>query len=692
MPSKTYRCILIAACVLAAPSVAGAQPLFGPTADDLTGNYDPTGMPTTEGHGIAIDSTRGGEIPSDEPSIDELELTYFESRLGSPPPDFIGLDGQYEDTDRAHPTPFESDGSIRDIDDWSFDPGAITDLPFDLDTVEYPELLEFLEFYNTEGRNRITRWLARSGQYDTLIRQEAQRQSAPEDLIWIAAIESGFTNESRSGAGAVGMWQFMSRSARSRGMRVDTEIDERRDPELATRFAIDYLLYQYERFGTWPLTFAAYNAGSGHVRGEIAEHGCTLFWAMDDYGALYSDARRYALRAMSLAIIARNREVFGFEGVVPDDEIVWDTVEVEGGARITRLARAADLSEDEFRSLNPSLIGSAVPDDIESFAIRVPVGATDRFVDNWDDPDLTNTEPITLRFGESVADLAARVGLPERVIRRANGYSSRDVVAYGTELLVPLDDRETPEPPSPITLVVPAQAFDYPDRQHVFYQVHAADTLNQISEHFGVSTAELSVWNDIDPSATLWSSQTLQLFLPADFDLSDSNVLTDQTVTAVRLGSAEWEAAQHVVEEAQESRSRRRTYTVQSGDSVGRIARRFDVSVSGHHAMERPRRRRDDHHRTRARRRPLGRGVRRVPRNSARHNAKTSCSDRSFRRRRLELQDACRYPGDGHAFNVFLTGHGLIMVFFMIMPSLFGGFGNWFVPLMIGAPDMAFPG
>jgi membrane-bound lytic murein transglycosylase D len=533
----------------------------------------------------------------------DLERRFLADRLPGPLPEFVGTDGYYEDVfdegEGAIPAPGMSmamaDDSLDEVmppaetlvmtmPELSFDPALVTRLPFDLQTVDHALLLEFLEFYNTEGRTRAARWFARAGRYRALIEEVADELGAPRELVWIAAIESSFTPTARSHAGAVGMWQFMSVTAREYGMRIDRYVDERRDPVLATRHALQHLLDLHRTFRSWPLALAAYNAGGGHVRSEVREHNVTNFWNMDAYGCIYDASRRYALRAMALAVIDMNREAFGFEGLQDEQPWLFDTVTVPGNVRLSLLADAADLTIAELREYNPSLLLNTTPSGDE-FTLLLPDGSTAQFVDDYDDLSRRygqeHTEAVVF-FGETVADVAAAFDVPQRVVRQVNGLDGDDEPEYGATILIPGAGRERIAPEAPgdaEVLVLPPTRYEVPGTQRVFYDVNTRDTLAQIAGHFQVDLYDLAAWNDVDPNAAIFSGQTLQIFVLPDFDLSQSIVRLEASVVPLHLNSAEYVAHFENDEEPAPAPVRTRRYTVRRGDTVSAIARSHGLTT-----------------------------------------------------------------------------------------------------------------
>lgn len=484
---------------------------------------------------------------------------------------------------------YQSIGDAEELSPW-FD-NASLDYPFGLSSLRgMREVERFVAFYSQDGRGRIHSYFSRAGRYQDMILEELERQDAPRDLLWVVALESNFDPTARSRVGAAGLWQFMPRTAVARGMTIGGGVDERLDPEIATREGIRYLHYQLERFGSWPLALAAYNAGSGHVRGQIRAHGVTELDAMERYGAVYQGARSYAAKIIAVALIDRNREHFGFEAVMPDEPWSYDTVRMEEAVRLSLIADAAGVGVDEVMALNPALTGRAIPRG--GWDVRLPEGSFETFVRSYDRvAERWGKEhtSVVLRFGETPAMIAERFDIPERVLRAVNGFDSSEKVPYGAELVVPESSRRSRGAPSAPaasreepTVIVPPHTFDYRDRARLFYEVHDRDTLQEIADFFEVSVYELAAWNELDARSTIWRGMTLQIFVDAEFDASTAIVLAEEECNVVVMGSPEWVAwreAEAASERATSARARRR-HTVRAGDTVLGIANRYGVDAS----------------------------------------------------------------------------------------------------------------
>ena len=230
--------------------------------------------------------------------------------------------------------------------------------------------------YLTTKRPAFERFLAREGLYSGMIRQKLRERGMPEDLLYMVLVESGFYARARSRVSAIGLWQFMGPTAREYGLRIDEYVDERRDPIRATDAALDYLGKLYERFGSWYLAAAAYNAGPSRVARALRRHDGSgsdegeLYWeVLDD---LPIETREYVPKILAAILLARDAERYGFH-VVRADPYRFDRVWVPGGTSLRTVARALDLPVSLVRDLNPHLILGMTPLST-SYGVRVPPG------------------------------------------------------------------------------------------------------------------------------------------------------------------------------------------------------------------------------------------------------------------------------------------------------------------------------
>ena len=234
-----------------------------------------------------------------------------------------------------------------------------------------------MEEFQTTRRPEFQALLDQSGVFEDLIRTKLRERSMPEELLYLAMIESGLFPLAESHVSAVGLWQFMDPTARELGLRVDDYVDERRDPVRATEAALDYLYWLRARYGSWYLAVAAYNAGPSRIERILALHaeGRTgseeIYWEVLRH--LPRETREYVPRLVATALLAGDAAAHGFEpSAAPAYE--YDLVFVPGETKLSAVAGSLAVQTDVLMDLNPHLIRGVTPPS-EMWALRVPRGA-----------------------------------------------------------------------------------------------------------------------------------------------------------------------------------------------------------------------------------------------------------------------------------------------------------------------------
>jgi len=242
----------------------------------------------------------------------------------------------------------------------------------------------FVRYFQTSGRPYFKKWLTRMGGYRAIIKDILRKEGVPEDLFYVALIESGLNPRARSGRSAVGMWQFIRATGRRYGLRVDWWIDERMDPEKATIAASKYMKQLYGRFGSWQLAMAGYNAGEGRIARAIKRYKTNDFWKLARHRhPLKRETRQYVPKYMAAVLIARDPEHYGFKGLVYDKEVAYEKVDIPQATDIKVIANAADISVKELKRLNPELIRWFTPPDYSAYQIKLPPDRVDIFKKNF---------------------------------------------------------------------------------------------------------------------------------------------------------------------------------------------------------------------------------------------------------------------------------------------------------------------
>ena len=449
-----------------------------------------------------------------------------------------------------------------------------------------PQVIRFLEFFkdDSKGRAIMSAWLRKMGRYRAIIERKLDEQGLPRDLIYLAMVESGFDPGATSLKSAGGVWQFIPGAARAYGLEVSHWVDARRDPERAAEAAARLLKDLYVRFGSWPLAFAAYNAGYGAILRSIARFNTNDFWELARHEAgLPWETSLYVPKILAAAIVGHNLKAFGFANVAQDAPWEFDRVEVSSGISFAALARAAGAKPDVIEDLNPEYTSGRIPPDRPTVVLRVPLGSANLFAKAaLDARSGERLQPVVLRFGETLEDVAKARGSSVRELKRINAVTDAAELRGGMTILVPV--RALPAAPAApaasgdsaddtILVAVPDRVFAGQGRERVFYRTRDGDSLPDLAAVFDVTADNIVDWNNIDPDAKLQPKLILQLFVREGFDRSSVMLLDPDKVRVVTLGSEEF-----LELEAARRGKTRLFYSARAGDNLAKIAKRYGLT------------------------------------------------------------------------------------------------------------------
>ncbi len=439
-------------------------------------------------------------------------------------------------------------------------------------------VIEYLLFFKNDrrGRELASAWLKRVERYGAMIRRVLAEHSLPQDLQYVAMIESGYDPVARSAADAHGMWQFVKQAAQYYGLRVDHWVDERLDPERSTQAAALFMRDLYDRFGSWELAFAAYNMGYSGLLRSIRKYNSNDYWTLSHLEAgLPFETSLYVAKIMAMSVVANNPERFGFGKLTRDEPVALAKVDVAPGTGLRAVAQAAGIELDKLKALNPHLLRARVPPGEQRARVYVPRDAYPEFAKRWaKQRESTAYVAYTTRFGESFEEIARRHNISPTKLREINELRGDIPVKAGFPLLLP--GGATPEPAKldqPVASV-PAKAFHYEGRRRIFYRVTGQDTPEAIARFFDVTVDELSAWNNLSETASLQKDMLLQLFVEPGLDLGRAVVFTPDQVRVLTVGSDEF----YDFHETQRGRVRVR-YRVQPNETLAKIGERFELSA-----------------------------------------------------------------------------------------------------------------
>jgi len=257
-------------------------------------------------------------------------------------------------------------------------------------------VMHFMTYFQTRGRESFSIWLARSGKYIPNMKVILQQRGMPTDLVYLAMIESGFNVKARSHAAAVGPWQFIKPTAKRYGLRVDSWVDERMDPNKSTVAAANYLSDLYAMFQNWELAAAGYNCGEDRVQNAIDKYQINDFWQISEF-TLPKETKNYVPKLMAALIIARDPAKYGFVGISYHEPVPYETIRVAPQKSLSEVARVIGVSPTKLKELNPALIHEATPPG-NPYPIHVPPGYASIVTQkNQQIASLKNVNPLVIR-------------------------------------------------------------------------------------------------------------------------------------------------------------------------------------------------------------------------------------------------------------------------------------------------------
>ena len=429
----------------------------------------------------------------------------------------------------------------------------VKDIKSDLPLVMNDQVASFISYFSSpRGRATLEHAWERSGRYHDMIARILKEEGVPQDLIYLAQAESGFQPLALSRAGARGMWQWMAGSAELYGLERSWWVDERQDPEKATRAAARHLKDLFNQFGDWYLAMAAYNSGASTVQHAVERTGYADFWELYRRGVLPQETRNYVPIILAVTIIAKNPEQYGLERVTPEPMTATDSVTINYPVDLRLVAECVDTSVDYLQELNPSLLRMTTPKD-QSFILNLPAGSRDKY------EAAITAIPLDMRtwwryhrveYGDTLPSIARKYHTSPSSIAQANNLADGDVKA-GTKLIIPIAPGHTT-----------SVAFSH-HASH--YKVRKGDTVASVADDFEVPVDKLRKWNHLRGDA-LTAGRTLVIYKPAE---SDSRESEPKTVSASRRTG-------HVEKTSETSKY----HTVRKGETLSSIAESNHTSVA----------------------------------------------------------------------------------------------------------------
>lgn len=388
----------------------------------------------------------------------------------------------------------------------------------------------YLSFFEEQAHPRFQIWIERMPVYEPMIRQKLQAANMPTDLVYLALIESGFSNSAISRTKAVGMWQFMPRTGKEYGLRIDSWVDERRDPVKATNAALEFLSDLYQRFGSYYLAAAAYNAGGGKISRGLKRIGATPttvqasatlapdgeealtededegfsdadFFKLYDTKHIRRETKDYVPKLIAAARIAKEPQRYGFQPAPPTAPYPLDSLVVSGMTGLDVVAQLSDTSLSYIREINPQYLRLATPPGTTSI-VRVPAGRQATTQAAY--AALPAAERVTFAYytakkGDTPSKVAQHYGVAVGVLYEANPWMrSGAAIKSGRQVVVPTGGSASVVVARQVsTAREPAGASS----RGGYHTVRKGETLGGIARRYHMSTAQLKSMNGLSSSS-----------------------------------------------------------------------------------------------------------------------------------------------------------------------------------------------
>jgi membrane-bound lytic murein transglycosylase D len=390
---------------------------------------------------------------------------------------------------KAEPAPIDEANEVT----FPADPNLKANAEADLKTLhsDLPLMINdyvagYINYFSSRGRGVFESALARSGKYRDMILRIFREEGVPQDLIYLAQAESGFKPLAVSRARARGMWQFMASRGVGYGLRRSWWVDDRQDPEKATRAAARHLKDLYNQFGDWYLAMAAYNSGPGNVQQAVKRTGYADFWELYKRNVLPAETKNYVPIILAMTIMSKNPSRYGLDAVAPEPPLKYDVVRVTYPVDLRLVAECADAPVDQLVELNPSLLRRTTPKD-QTFDLRLPEGTKQKYETAI--ASIPEDKRVAWRYhkvqaGETLAGVARKYHTTERAISQVNNLEGTQLLA-DTKLVIPVSASAA----GPGRIIYSR----YPSR----YKVHTGDTVLSVAEDFGVAPDRLRRWNHL---------------------------------------------------------------------------------------------------------------------------------------------------------------------------------------------------
>ncbi|SIO41698.1 LysM peptidoglycan-binding domain-containing protein [Halodesulfovibrio marinisediminis] len=414
---------------------------------------------------------------------------------------------------------------------------------------------QYFKYFTHRGRKTFQRYLSRCGGLLPHATEIFKQKGLPEEIVYLAFVESGFNAKAYSRAGAAGVWQFMPYTGRKYGLKQDWWIDERRDPYKSAESAATYLLKLYDDFGDWYLAIAAYNAGEGKIGRAMKKTGAESFFELTQKNhklsrraRLRKETKHYVPKFLAIVKIMRNLEKLGFDPIDTESCEPVKAIQVKGGTDLLALANDLKIKWKTFYNMNPAFRRQVTPPDYET-TVYVPASKASKamaFLKSDKSRPYAGWIAYKVRSGDSWYRIGRKHGVPVAVLKKINNRRS-NLLKPGQRLMIPGSNS------TQVAWRSPRAKTRAIAQKRGKYIVKKGDTLYDISRATGVSVKTLLSANGLRSAKQLRAGS--KLYIP-----NKSKKTTIAQKTSKKKGT------------------KTVAYQVRRGESVWTIAKKFGVS------------------------------------------------------------------------------------------------------------------
>jgi membrane-bound lytic murein transglycosylase D len=427
---------------------------------------------------------------------------------------------------------------------------------FDIPIVINAKVEQFIQYFQTTVRNQFSNWLARSEKYIPFMRNLLKENGLPEDLVYMALIESGFNPYAYSRMKASGPWQFIYLTGKKYGLKANWWVDERRDPEKSTIAAAKYLKDLYDMFECWYLAAAGYNAGEKKIASAMKRYRTEDFWELAKYRYLKKETKDYVPQMIAAALIAKDPEKYGFTDIEYQEPLRYEKVKVPAVTDLRLIAKACEITLEDLKDLNPELSRWCTPPDDPEYEIKIPFGQKELFLKNFESlqpAEKTEFKTHIVKNGETFQRIARLYRIDVYPILELNRLEKRSRLSAGMHLLIPLPKQSELKPAQMVSKDLDGKSRTSKSDE-IIYTIKKGDTLWSIANEMGVNIGALSRWNKLNPETKLMPGDQLKIRVTSGSESSGTS----------QNGNGKREII----------------YVVKAGDTLWDIAKKYNLAVS----------------------------------------------------------------------------------------------------------------